>query len=100
MQGGGGNPNFEKFFSTQKIFLGKFFFGLKKLIKIFEKVFRNLHLQTHLVPVRRHPPEHPWKKIVKNREKSAKIDQKPKFTWWGLVYMVLVYILALVLGRV
>ena len=70
MQGGGGDPNFEIFFSTQKIFLGKIFFGLKKLIKIFEKVFQNLHLQTHLVPVRRHPLDYSWKKIVKNREKS------------------------------
>ena len=80
MQGGGGDPNFKIFFSTQKNFLGKIFFGLKKLIHIVEKVFRNLHLQTHLVPVRRHPPEYPWKKIVKNREKSAKIGEFLKFT--------------------
>jgi hypothetical protein len=80
MQGGGGDPNFLKIFFNSKFFWGKFFFGLKKLIKIFEKVFRNLHLQPHLVPVRRHPPDYLWKKIVKNREKSAKIDQKPKFT--------------------
>ena len=39
--GGGGDPNFEKKFSTQKFFLGKIFFELKKLIHIVEKVFLN-----------------------------------------------------------
>lgn len=80
MQGGGGNPIFEIFFSTQKIFFVKFFFELKKLIKIFEKVFLNLYLQTHLVPVRRHQPDYPCEEIVKNREKSAKIGEFLKFT--------------------
>ena len=70
MEGGGGTPNFENFFSTQKFFLGKIFFELKKLIKNFEMFSPNFDIETHLVPVRDDGPVTSWKKIVKNREKS------------------------------
>jgi hypothetical protein len=55
-----GFPFFFFFFLNSNFFLEKVFFGLKKLIKIFEKVFPNLHLETHLVPVGCHSPIYSW----------------------------------------
>jgi hypothetical protein len=66
MEGGGGYPNFLKLFFNSKIFLGKFFFEFKKLIKNFEKFSPNFIIETHLVPVAPYEPDTPWKKIVKN----------------------------------
>ena len=60
MKGGGAPKNFEKKFSTQKFFRRKIFFGFKKLIHIVEKVFPNLNIETHLVPVVGRTPECSW----------------------------------------
>ena len=59
MKGGGAPKNFEIFFQL-KNFFGEIFFWVQKVDQEFWKVFPNLNIETHLVPVVGRTPVRAW----------------------------------------